>query len=73
MSSGELLVIAIVAVIVFGPDRLPALARRLGKLLRQIQQLREQAGRFWQAQLNEQQLLENQRKADEAERRQDVE
>jgi sec-independent protein translocase protein TatB len=32
----ELVVIAIVAVLVFGPDRLPEFARTAGKLLRQV-------------------------------------
>jgi len=35
----ELGVIAIVAVLVFGPDRLPEFARTAGRLLRQVRQL----------------------------------
>jgi sec-independent protein translocase protein TatB len=35
----ELVVIAIVAVLVFGPDRLPEFARTAGRLLRQVRQL----------------------------------
>jgi sec-independent protein translocase protein TatB len=35
----ELVVIAIVAVLVFGPDRLPEFARTAGKLLRQVRQM----------------------------------
>ena len=34
----ELLVIIVVAVIVFGPDRLPEFARQAGRLVRQIRQ-----------------------------------
>lgn len=35
----ELMVIAIVAVLVFGPDRLPEFARTAGRLLRQVRQM----------------------------------
>ena len=35
----ELVVIAIVAVVVFGPDRLPEFARTAGRLLRQVRQM----------------------------------
>jgi len=67
--SGELLVIAIVAILAFGPGKLPMLARHLGKLFQQIQHVKQQISRFWQDQLNEQQLLDNQKKAEEAEAR----
>ncbi|MCW2762818.1 MAG: translocase [Marmoricola sp.] len=48
----ELVVIAIVAVVVFGPDRLPEFARQAGRFLRQLRnlatsaqnQLREELG-----------------------------
>lgn len=72
MSSGELLVIAIVALLVFGPGKLPMLARHLGLLVRRFHGIRAQAQRFWQEQWQEQQLLENQRKAEEAEARQSM-
>ncbi len=36
MSSGELVIIFIVAFLVFGPERLPELARKLGKWLFEI-------------------------------------
>ncbi|MEV5964182.1 sec-independent translocase [Kribbella sp. NPDC051952] len=35
----ELVVIAIVAILVFGPDRLPEFARTAGRLLRQVRQM----------------------------------
>lgn len=35
----ELVVIGIVAVLVFGPDRLPEFARTAGRLLRQVRQM----------------------------------
>ncbi|MCW8409173.1 twin-arginine translocase TatA/TatE family subunit [Legionella sp. PATHC035] len=66
MSSGELLVILIVALIVFGPKKLPMLATHLGLLLRKFNQLKVQAATLWQQQLHAVQLEENQRKAKEA-------
>jgi sec-independent protein translocase protein TatB len=65
MSSGELLLTFIVALIVFGPSKLPMLATHLGLLVRKINQIKEQAASFWQQQINEHQLIENQRKAEQ--------
>lgn len=66
MSGGELLVIFIVALIVFGPKKLPMLATHLGLLIRKLNQIKTQAAILWQQQLNALQLQENQRKAKEA-------
>ncbi len=66
MSSGELLVILIVALIVFGPKKLPMLATHLGILIRKFNQLKAQAAVLWQQQLHVLQLQENERKAKEA-------
>ncbi|KTC91572.1 twin-arginine translocase TatA/TatE family subunit [Fluoribacter dumoffii] len=66
MSSGEILLILLVALIVFGPNKLPMLARHLGLLIRRLNQFKAQATVLWQQQLNELQLQENQRKAKEA-------
>ena len=66
MSSGEFLIILIVAFIVFGPKKLPMLASHLGLLVRKFNQLKTQAAALWQQQVNEFQLQENQRKAKEA-------
>lgn len=66
MNSMELLVILIVALVVFGPNKLPMLAAHLGKLFQQINHFKAKIHAFWQAQLHEQQLLENQRKAEKA-------
>ncbi|HAZ7572848.1 twin-arginine translocase TatA/TatE family subunit [Legionella sp. PATHC032] len=66
MSLGELLLIFIVAIIVFGPSKLPMLATHLGLFVRKVNQLKEHASSFWQQQLNEIQLHENQRKAEKA-------
>ena len=69
MSSGELLLIFIVALIVFGPSKLPMLATHLGILMRRISQFKEHASLFWQQQLKELQLDENKRKAEEVDKR----
>lgn len=66
MISGELLLILLVACVVFGPNKLPMLARHLGLALRQVNYFREQLNQFWQQQMSEQQLLHNQQKACEA-------
>ena len=66
MISGELLVILFVACLVFGPNKLPMLVRHLGIACRHINRYREQLQQFWQQQINQQQLLENQQKAEEA-------
>jgi len=68
MSSGELLVILIVTLIVFGPTKLPMLAAHLGLLLQKVNQVKAQILTLWQQQLNELQLRENQRKAEEADK-----
>ncbi|CEK09221.1 sec-independent protein translocase protein TatB [Legionella hackeliae] len=64
MSSGELLLILLVAIVVFGPNKLPMLAEHLGKLFRHFNHFKQRAMVFWQEQLNEQQLRENTRKAE---------
>jgi sec-independent protein translocase protein TatB len=69
MSSGELLLTFIVALIVFGPSKLPMLATHLGLLMRKVSQIKEQAASFWQQQLNEHQLKENQLKAEQGDKK----
>lgn len=39
----EFMVIAVVAMLVFGPDRLPDFARQAGRMVRQVRQLTKQA------------------------------
>lgn len=68
MSSSEILLSILVALIVFGPNKLPMLAKHLGKLLRQINSVKQQATLIWHNQLKEQQLQENYRKAEKADR-----
>jgi sec-independent protein translocase protein TatB len=69
MSSGELLLTFIVALIVFGPAKLPMLATHLGLLMRKVSQIKEQAASLWQQQLNEHQLKENQLKAEQGDKK----
>jgi Sec-independent protein translocase protein TatA len=66
MSTGELFVILIVALIVFGPKKLPMLATHLGLLVKKFFEFKAHASALWQQQLNELQLQENLRKAKEA-------
>ncbi|KGP64027.1 preprotein translocase subunit TatB [Legionella norrlandica] len=65
MSLGELLLIFMVAIVVFGPSKLPMLATHLGILMRKINQLKEYGSSFWRQQLYALQLYENKRKAEE--------
>lgn len=38
MSGGEILVILIVFLLLFGPDKIPSIARTLGSIMRQVNQ-----------------------------------
>lgn len=64
--SGEILLILLVALVVFGPNKLPLLANHLGKLFHALNHLKQQLQNFWQQQCQEHQLEENTRKANEA-------
>lgn len=66
MSLGELLVIGVVAMMVFGPKKLPMLANHLGKLYYQCLKLNQKARTVWEDILAEQQLLDNQARAEKA-------
>lgn len=66
MSSAELLLTLVVALLVFGPSKLPMLASHLAKLVRFMSECRLKLMVFWQSQLNEQQLLDNLKKAEKA-------
>lgn len=72
MSLSELLLTAFVALIVFGPSKMPMLAKHLGMALKQINQFKLQISEFWQKQLNEAQLIENTRKAQKGDELYDV-
>ncbi len=64
--STEILLILIVALVVFGPNKLPMLAQHLGKLIKLFNSYKVKANLLLQQQLNEQQLKENLQKAKSA-------
>lgn len=64
--SGELILIFLVALVVFGPQKLPMLASHLGLLVRQLNIWKNKINNLWEQQAQELQLKENQRKAEEA-------
>ncbi len=66
MSIGQLFLTLFVALIVFGPNKLPMLARHLGLLVAKVERFKKQAYALWQLQLKTQQLQENQQKAYDA-------
>ena len=68
MSLGELLLTALVALFIFGPERLPSLARNLGKVFQKCNSYKLQLLEFWQEQKNIGQLDENIKKAQEADK-----
>lgn len=66
MSAGQLLLTLLIALLVFGPNKLPMLARHAGQLIARLERYKTQAATLWQSQLNTQQLQENSRKAQQA-------
>lgn len=66
MSISELLVIAIVAIIVFEPSKLPHLLKTLGKVVAFINDFKLQLARYWQQQTKYLTLEENIKKAQAA-------
>jgi len=66
MSMAELFITMLVALVVFGPKKLPMVARHLGRLLGRFNHYKQQAAMLWQQQLKEQQLQENIKKAQKA-------
>lgn len=63
MNFSELLVIGIVAFIVFGPERLPQLAKRAGQYWQQIQRMKSKWDEELDSQLLQLKLQENEEKA----------
>ena len=63
MSTGELLLTLLVALVVFGPNELPNVARKMGRGFHQIKKYQQMAMKAWQQQLNAEQLQENNNKA----------
>ncbi|MDP3705339.1 MAG: twin-arginine translocase TatA/TatE family subunit [Legionellaceae bacterium] len=70
MSMGQLILTMLVALLVFGPTKLPMLARHLGRVFAKFNYYKQQVILSWQKQLQddikEQQLLENIKKAKKA-------
>lgn len=66
MNLSELLLILLVALLVFGPNKLSMVARHLGKLVRYVNHYRQKATLIWQEQVNIAQLQENSEKAKQA-------
>lgn len=69
MSISETLMILIVALVVFGPDKLPELARHLGKLFAKGKRLKEQFDQQIHNQKLQFDLEENIKKAAEADKK----
>jgi Sec-independent protein translocase protein TatA len=63
MSTAEVLLTVCVAIIVIPPSKWPLCAHHLQQGLRKWQQLQQQLHRFWQQQLLQHQLNENQARA----------
>lgn len=68
MSTGELLLILLVTIIVFGPNKLSMLAGHLGQLFRYINRCKDEIAKIWQTEQLDYQLKKNQQKALEADR-----
>lgn len=66
--SGELVLIVIVSLVVFGPKKLPMLASHLGLVMRQITTWKSKLELLWDKQIKELQLQENQKKAEKADK-----
>lgn len=69
MSINELLVIFVIALLVFGPDKLPSLALRLGRAVKQVNRFKNNLMKQCEdAENAEKQLCENIKKALNAEK-----
>jgi sec-independent protein translocase protein TatB len=67
----EVLLTIIVAVIVFGPDKLPQLSRQLGQWLLRYQQFSQQGQYFIDRQIKQAQLDINEQRARQADQARD--
>lgn len=66
--SVELLLVFLVTFLAFGPKKLPMLADHLAKLLRLLMHFKAQVLQFWESKFEEITLLENEKKAREADK-----
>lgn len=66
ISIGEIAIIIIVALVVFGPDKLPELAQRLGRLFHQWQRFTSSIQKDIEESLKEEELNKRIEKAKEA-------
>ncbi|MBN9230323.1 MAG: preprotein translocase subunit TatB [Legionella sp. 40-6] len=64
----EILVILVVAILVFPPQKLPLLAKHMGYLLRQANRFKAHLHYWWEQQMHAAELEENQRKAEAADK-----
>lgn len=69
MSTGELALTALVALIVLGPERLPTAMRQLASLVKKAKTLQRQFGMLLEEHHPAQQLEENLKKAEEADKK----
>lgn len=67
MSLAELLVIFTVAALVFGPEKLPALAKQLGRMAAKAHRLKEHVGQYIENEKQHLKLEENIRRAEQVE------
>lgn len=63
MNLSEVILILIIALVVFGPKKLPMLAIHLAMGLRFFNQIKDKGQLLWEQVLKEQSLLENEHKA----------
>jgi sec-independent protein translocase protein TatB len=63
MSTSQLLLTLLVALVVFGPNELPHVARQMGRGFRRLKEYQQTAMKAWQQQLDAEQLQENNNKA----------
>lgn len=66
ISTGELFVILLVALVVFGPKKLPLLSQHLGLFLKKLKQQRSALLTWWDTQCKELNLQQNIKKAETA-------